>query len=410
LLRKSFSRSTPPAPSRPSSAPPVFDWIDTPERFHAFLASLPGGPVALDTEFIRENSYYAQLEIIQIAGADGRIAVVDARKTGSRAPLAALLEDPAREKIFHSASQDIEILHQFTGAAPVEVFDTQLAAAMTGHGLQTAYVNLVREIIGRRLPNTQTVSDWSRRPLTADQLLYAAQDVQYLHTLREAFLERLASLNRVAWFREEQAAQARDFAAPDPTPDEERYRGVRDWGRLHGQELAVLRELAAWREREARERDLPRQQVMPDAALIALSRARPAAPQAAADLAGVPARKVYQYSEPLFAALRRALALAPEAWPSRSAPARPDIPPGLVELCLALLRSVAEEARVAPSLVATTDEIHALVAHRARPEAARLPLLRGWRRELIGERLLELLQGRVRLSVRDSRRLVAEER
>ncbi len=410
-----------PHPSRPSStpdarsapAPPSIELIQTSKKLASLCHDLAASPlIALDSEFIREKTYYPVLEIVQIADGRGRIALLDIPALGDLGALGGLLERSGLEIVLHSATQDIQILKHYLGFVPSSLFDTQLAAALAGYGAQISHANLVRDVLGRRVPTDQTTSDWSRRPLSPAQIHYASQDVAHLHELRESLLARLSELGRLEWFREEQRRQHEDFLADAPVPDEECYHQVANWARLDGFALALLRELAAWREQEARRRNLPRNYILPDAALTALARSAPETPEALQSLGqfrDIPIGKLNTYWEPIRAAVRRARALEPAQWPSKRAGDDPEIPIGLIELFQALVRDTAEREGIAPALLATTAELRALAIRRHDCEAASLPVLQGWRRSLIGERLLALIDGRMRLRIENRDRLVIEE-
>ncbi|MCB2153568.1 ribonuclease D [bacterium] len=367
--------------------------------------------LALDTEFIGEKSYYPSLELIQIAGENGTPpGLIDARKIDDLKPLAKLVLDPKREKIFHSASQDLSILHRHLGEVPRPLFDTQLAAAMIGIGAQVSYVNLVRELLGVRLKKSQTVSDWSRRPLSAAQLSYAAEDVLYLHGLREELLKRLKEMGREAWYREEQSRRGDEASEDEQVLDEERYRSVKDWVKLSEQKLAILRELTAWREAQARKRDVPRRQVISDDGLVALARIAPDSRQEVKDARHAPLGQIFRVLDEVLPIIKKAKELPSEKWPKKNVTSRPDIPVGLVEVFQALLRATAEQEQIAAPLLATTSELTTLINNRHKLKGLELPVLTGWRRELIGERLLALLDGRMHLRIKDRDRLVIDEK
>lgn len=395
---------------------------DEPDRDFALLASdaalvafcdglASSRRIAVDTEFVGEQTYWPVLELVQLAGDDGRPGIVDVRSVRDLGPLRAVLGDPGREKILHAGAQDLPLLARVVGAAPEPVFDTQLAAAMVGLGAQPSYASLVDRLAGARVDKGQTVSDWSRRPLEARQLAYAADDVRHLHAVREALGARLASLGRTAWFEEEQARRVDAALRVHETPEEDFHRTVKDWSRLRGRELAVLRALALWREAEARDRDVPRKRVLPDPALVHLAR-RP--PRSRKDLGrlprNVPGHLVDRHADAIVSVAREAAALPREAWPVRPEGRAPDLPPGLPEVLAAVVRGVADDTGIAPPLLATSAELAALVAHRDDEAPPDLPVLRGWRRALVGETLLALLRGERVVRIADGRRLVVEAR
>lgn len=392
------------------SAPPEFQWIERAEDLESFVKSLAPGPLALDTEFIGEKTYYPTLEIVQVADTEGRIGVIDAPAVGDLGPLADPIADPEREKIFHCPHQDLEILERALGRLPEPLFDTQLAAAFVGHGLQAAYKNLVQSVLHERVGGKHTVSDWSRRPLSREQLAYCAEDVAYLHRLREKLLEGLEREGRAEWLREEQAARIEKIKAAESVPDDARYRDVKEWRKLEGRDVAVLRELAAWRESAAREMNLARRFVMGDPGLIALAQFAPRRMEDMTDLRRVPGGQARKFARPILAAIGRGLEAPKDTWPRKERHEKRAAPVGVVEALQAIARSTADRSRVATTLLASSAELQALAADHARAEELDLAVLRGWRRELAGERLLHFLRGESILAIEGGHRLIVRDR
>ena len=230
------------------------------------------GVFGLDTEFIRERTFRPDLCLLQI-GLPERSLVVDPREVTDLSGFVQVLEDPAIEKVVHAGKQDMEIFFAGTGRAPRNVFDTQIAGALLGHGDQAAYSRLVGDILGARLKKGHTFTDWAQRPLSSRQIEYALDDVRYLLPLRESLTQDLRELGRTEWLREE----SQDYEDPgsyrrDPLA---MYRRVSGAHRLSRSELAVLRELAAWREEEAERRNVPRGRIVNDTALVELTRLTP---------------------------------------------------------------------------------------------------------------------------------------
>ncbi|MCF7837737.1 MAG: HRDC domain-containing protein [Candidatus Marinimicrobia bacterium] len=250
-------------------------------------AAPPGQPVALDTEFVGERTYYPRLELLQIKAGD-RIALVDVPACRDWTHLAAWLADGDRLKILHAAESDLPLLFRLTGIWAAPVFDTQLAAAFLGHGAQISLTNLIKSQVRVDVGSHQTTSDWSQRPLSAAQLDYAADDVRYLPRLQAQLEEALRRANRWAWYEEEQRARLAQMMAQEEDPLDVMYKRVRGWQALKPRDLAVLRELAAWREGVSRTKDLPRRRLVSDEGLIELARHQPESRQAALGL-----RRVY---------------------------------------------------------------------------------------------------------------------
>jgi ribonuclease D len=337
--------------------------------------------IGLDTEFLRERTYHAQLCLVQLA-APAAAACVDPLAVRELAPLAALLAAPAVVKVMHASRQDLEVLFPVAGLTR-PVFDTQIAAALTGLAAQVGYAELVRRLLGLELAKSHTRTDWSRRPLSPEQLEYALDDVRYLLPLAERLEAQLERLGRRAWLAEELAAleETRSFA---PEPDEAwlRVRGLR--GLDPGRER-LARALAAWRERRALEHNRPRGWILDDAALreIVLRVPRSAAQLAA--IAELPAGVVRHRG----AQLLECVAGAGIADPAPPAPGRAPSDPhrnALVRSLATVTQAVAAELNLVPEVLATRRELEQLAGGRR--DGA---VLRGWRRSVLGERLLAAL-------------------
>jgi len=359
---------------------------------------------ALDTEFVGEESFIPRLELIQVAGPDFS-ALVDFPAVGTLGGLADLLSNPAVEKVVHAGKQDLELFFTHMGRAPRSVFDTQLAAAMVGYGTQIAYAQLVHRVVGARLEKSHTLSNWSQRPLTHEQITYALEDVRYLLPLHEHLQQRLTSLGRLDWVREEfRRAESRlGEAAADAR---QRYQRIRGWDGLKPRSAAVLRALAEWRDEEARQRNVPRGRVIRDDVLLELARRPPMTPAALRSTRGLHGSEAERSGAALLAVVKAAWNLPASEWPEVSRPSRPEPEAaGLVELLQAVLKSRALEAAIAPTLLATAADLQALVEAKDKRDELDLPLLRGWRRELAGDTLLQILDGRMTVLVTREGRL-----
>lgn len=352
------------------------------------------GYLALDTEFVQERSYFPRLGIVQVASA-GVEAIVDTMACPVE-PVVELLLDPAIEVIVHSGRMDFDILCGRSGSAPTRVYDTQLAAALVGLGDMISYGKLVDRTLGIKLAKLHSRTDWTRRPLSRDQIEYALDDVRHLPAVRARIDADLDALDRNGWARE-LFAELEDptvYGPPDPTTV---YRRVRGAAALDERPLAILREIAAWREAEAMARDVPRQRIMRDDVLIDIARRRPGKAGDLREMRFLDQREAQKNGAAILDAVRRGAAAPPcEALPA----ARLDEGDaagvtGLLEAWL-LARSV--EARIAPRLVATRADLEVLAVGNE-GDRARLPLLRGWRFELVGKELVELLDGRKGIAV-----------
>jgi len=349
--------------------------------------------IAVDTEFMRDTTYWPQLCLVQIAGPD-ETAAIDTLAPGiDLQPLLDLLFDPKVIKVFHAARQDIEIFFHLTGRIAAPLVDTQVAAMVCGFGDAVSYENLAAKLAGARIDKSARFTDWSRRPLTERQLSYALSDVTHLRLAYERLARRLAKTGRAPWVAEEMARLTDPHLYElDPRESWRRLKPRSDKPRL----LAVLREVAAWREEEAQRRDVPRNRVLRDEMLIEIAAH---APRAAEDLAhtrglsrGLAEGK---QGQALLAAVQRGLEL-PEADCPR-APPRLDLPAGLgplVDLLRVLLKTKCEANDVAQKLVASAEDLQRIAAEDDAP----VPALAGWRRELFGEDALALKHGRLGLT------------
>lgn len=338
--------------------------------------------LAVDTEFVRESTYRAQLCLMQVS--DGvRIACLDMLALDGPGPFADLLLDPAVRKVFHSARQDLEVLNEHLGRVPAPVWDTQIAAAMLGHPDQVGYTQLAGAELGVTLPKDHARTDWSRRPLSDEQLRYAAADVMWLLPLAERLEGQLERLGREAWATAESAALCDPaLYAFDPAGAWRRVKGA---GQLDDTALARAVALAEWREEEARRANRPRRWIIKDEAVVALAERNPGSEDALANLGILPPAVLRRHGETLLGLLREA---AGTQAPERPAPAR--LEPAQDRLArrrMKQLRELAERHRVSAPLLATRRDIDALVQGRRD-----LPLLAGWRHELAGESLLQILE------------------
>lgn len=385
---------------RPPHAPePAPALIGTTDDLAALCARLRAEPfVAVDTEFLRERTYWPELCVVQLAG-ERDVAVIDALAPGlDLAPLGELLADRAVTKVFHAARQDVEIFLLKFGAVPVPLFDTQVAAMVAGFGDQVSYDALARALAGAHIDKAHRFSDWSARPLSPAQIAYAASDVTHLRRIYAALAARLEREGRLAWVAEELAVLA-DPATyrTDPETAWERLRPRTTNRRF----LGVLRAVAAWREREAQRINIPRQRLVKDETLLEIAATAPETPAELARARGITEGFAKgKTGASLLAAVRAAKALPeselPEAPRERGGPAPS---PALVALLKVLLAAKSEESHVAPKLLASSDDLDKLAAG----DGADIPALHGWRREVFGEAALALKAGRLALGVEGRR-------
>ncbi|HEY6085280.1 MAG TPA: ribonuclease D [Nitrospira sp.] len=377
-------------------------YITSRPALETFCAQLRSSPIlALDTEFVGEETFVPRLELIQVATSE-LSAVIDfpaVQADGSLEPLWDRVCDPRVEKVVHAGRQDLDLFALHAGRIPKPFFDTQIAAAMLGFGAQIAYANLVQRISGTKLAKAHTFTNWSARPLSTDQIAYAAEDVQFLLPIHTHLQKRLHALGRQEWVREEFARLEASVGEKSREPLE-RYQRIRGWDSLKPKHAAVLRELAAWRETEAKRRNLPRGRVLRDEVLLQLARHPPKSMDELRALRGVHASEADRNGEHLLKTISAALTLPPSSWPHvpRERKQEPEST-GVVELLQAVLRARAAEAEVAPTLLATSADIQALVDAKEKRMPIDLPLLHGWRYQVAGELLTHVLEGRLSVSV-----------
>jgi ribonuclease D len=380
--------------------------ITTTAELAAFCNELQGQPfVAVDTEFMRETTYWPKLCLIQV-GAPNVEAVIDPLAEGlDMTPLLDLMRDESVLKVFHAARQDVEIFNNL-GAMPRPLFDTQVAGMAAGFGEQIAYDALVRQMLKIELDKSSRFTDWARRPLSEAQLTYALADVTHLASLFPMLRQRLADAGRLPWVEEEMRALC-DPAAYDVDPE-------KAWRRLRPRKtapkyLAVFKAVAAWRERTAQTRDQPRGRILKDEAIDELATQAPTTLDGLNTLRGVP--KGFggsKFGPDLLAAIKAALA-DPEGYaPVLEKPGPPPPPSAgaVVELLKVLLKARSEEAGVASKLIATVSDLEKIAAD----DNANTPALTGWRRDAFGADALKIKRGELALVLDGSKVRVVEVR
>lgn len=349
--------------------------------------------LAVDTEFLREKSYYPKLCLVQL-GTVEEIALIDPLAISDLSPLADIMIDTQIVKVFHACSQDLEVLFDVLDVVPQPVFDTQFAAAFLGMRQQISYGDLVNEACRVRLPKAQSLSDWSHRPLTAEQLEYAADDVRYLPRIYEKIMDELLAKDRLGWVLPEmQQLIDKISLTRDPR---EAYIHLKHSASLTRRQLAIAREACAWREEMAAQRDVPRRWVVSDEVLVECSRHLPRDINAIKRIRGA-AKISTSDAEALLAALRRGAKSDGSDLPRRAHKEHSSKDSeGVIDLMNAMVRISSAECGIAPQLLATRDDLHDLLAGKC--DCA---LLQGWRKQIIGNRLEKLLSGELGLTVKD---------
>jgi ribonuclease D len=350
--------------------------------------------ITVDTEFLRETTFWPKVCVIQIAS-DAEAVAIDALAPGlDLAPVFALMANRDVVKVFHAARQDIEIIWNLAKLIPTPLFDTQVAAMVCGYGEQVSYGELVQSICKVTIDKSSRFTDWSRRPLSEAQIEYAIKDVTHLRDIYRALLALLQKSGRMGWLGDELKTLT-SAATYEQHPENawERFRARARKPR----DIAVLMELAAWREAEAQQRDVPRSRILKDDVLLEIALAAPRTLEALVNLRAFPkAMERSRAGSDILAAVLRGLERDPKTLPPMARERRgSNGHAATVELLKVLLRQVAEHHGVAAKMIATVDDLEDIASN----DRADVPAFRGWRRELFGARALELKHGRLALTV-----------
>jgi ribonuclease D len=365
------------------------------------------GRLGVDTEFMPEGRYHPLLCLVQVAVEDEVVVLDPLERMGDATPLAEVFADPAVEIVLHAGRQDVAILRREWQTTFTSVFDTQVAAGFAGHSAQAGYTGLLHDVLKIRLAKSASFTRWDARPLTPEQLRYAREDVEHLLPLADDLQRRLTERGRLAWAREECRAIAE--ATDERDPDEVWRRLPRISG-LDAQERAVARELAAWRERTAAAEDRPVGAVIRDPTVVELAKRQPRTPKELAAIRGAGPDIMRRRAKDILAVLERGRAAPPLRLDEGERLGTEAVDGPAIALAEALVRARAQEAGLAYELIAARADLAPIVvgARRGRPEPD-VRTLRGWRRELVGAELLELLGGRRSLAVGDGGRVAVRE-
>ena len=331
----------------------MFEYIDNTQKLNDLLARLEHAEwVTLDTEFIREKTYYPRLCLIQIASADV-LACIDPLQIPDLQPFLQWLRDPRRIKVLHAAWQDLEIFyHLGNGALPAPIFDTQIAAAVLGMGDQLGYGRLVENLLGVVLDKSQSRTDWSRRPLTPAQLEYAIDDVRYLRDVYQQLRQQLEKLGRLKWLDKpfQKLADPNTYAI-DPRSSWERVRGLQI---LKPHQLAILREIAAWREERALHKDIPRRWILSDEILLDMARMQPDSAQGLRHIRGLSDEQIERHGGEWLSCIARGKAIPKSEYPQLPRRRKLDANMSVVaDLLMALLNQIANEHGISAQMIAT---------------------------------------------------------
>lgn len=367
--------------------------ITTQDELAAFCNSVADGHyITVDTEFLRDKTYFPKLCLLQIAGPD-QAAVIDPLAEGIKLdPVFKLMQKSKLTKVFHAARQDIEIFHMLSNKIPAPIFDTQVAAAVCGYGESVGYETLVNQIVGAEIDKSSRFTDWSARPLSEKQLAYALSDVTHLRVIYEELKTKVEGAGRTAWIEEEHAYLS-DPAIYKIAP-EDAWKRLK-FGHMRPKHLAVLRELAAWRELEARKQDVPRGRIMKDDALIELALGMPRKEADLSRMRSVDKHLSKTRVKIIFDCVEKALKLPSSDYPQAKSRRKPseNITSAVAMLQL-LLKVQADVHGIASSMIAGKDDMECIALGKEET-----PALTGWRYDVFGQKAQALLQGKLKLSL-----------
>lgn len=372
-------------------------YIDSDEKLGDFCNSIKDVEYcAIDTEFVREKTYYPILSLIQIA-TEAHMACVDPLVIEDFGPLITLMQKPDLIKIFHSPSQDLEILFQQFSIMPQPVFDTQLAAAVLGYDHQVGYADLVDQITGVKLEKKHTRANWNRRPLSKDEIDYAMDDVRYLLPVYRTLRTELEDKKRYAWIHNDLLAMTSISNYQIDTAELwKRLKGVQ---KLRGVELEIARHLCQWREEMAQQKDLPRRWVVKDDLIIAIARLKPSKVTDLDSIRDINEKFIQRHGNSLLEVVEVALKTPASNWPVHDANQSLSTHQQALGDCLmGLCRVAAEENQIALATLATRKDIDNLITNRKNSR-----LSQGWRFNMVGEKLLNFIYGQTVLGVHDNR-------
>ena len=376
-------------------------FISNQESFKAFVERASSSSfLAIDTEFLREKTYYAKLCLLQIA-TETEVAIIDPLKLHSLLPLAPLFEDENIVKVFHACDQDVEILYHEIGVVPKPLFDTQVAAALLGHPKQVGYAALVNSICGVSLKKADSFTDWSHRPLTNSQIQYAADDVIYLAKMYRPIVEKLEHAGRLSWLKHdfEELSNPKRFTVDARS----RFRHLKRGNQLTRKQLSAARELAAWREQRAEKNNIPRKWILTDEQIVEICKRGSRTIDDLFLVRGVREKLSTRDARDVIALIAKGTNLPEDQWPTLANHDRNernvDVEVGMMS---ALLHMRAREAGVAPQAIASSSDLAAL----ARSHKEESELLRGWKYELVGKDLEQLLEGKLSLQFQNGKLVV----
>lgn len=379
-----------------------YEFITTSQQLRDYCDSIASaGAIAFDTEFVSEDNYRPDLCLLQVAAA-GKLAVVDTHAVPDVDCFWELIASPGRETIVHAGREEFRFCKAAIGKRPHTLVDVQIAAALVGLEYPAAYGTLISKLVGKSLPKGETRTDWRRRPLTDSQITYALQDVLYLEQIRNLLMDQIEKLGRTSWLESEMLAWQNSV---DEAETGERWRRVSGISGMSNRSLAILREIWQWREEEARRRNLPARRVLRDDLLVELAKRGTPDPKRISAVRGLERGDLQRHMPKIAACVQRALEMPESSYPRQHRGS------GLSQLTLigqflsTALGSICRTQQVAASIVGTTQDVRELIAYRLGLEdfpPDNLPVLAtGWRAEVVGHRIEDLLQGRAAIRITD---------
>lgn len=372
-------------------------YVDNNEQLHQLCESIKDAPLLiLDTEFIREKTYRAKLCLIQIA-TDDIVACVDPIALTDLSPLMDIINDESKLKILHSARQDYEIFYDLNNKLPQPIFDSQLAASLLGYGEQVGYGSLVEKVLGVQLDKAHTRTDWSNRPLNQAQIRYASDDVYYLRQLYPLLKKQLADQGREKWLDEEFAALCKpDLYVTHPKDAWNKVKGI---NRLRPRQLAAAMNISEWREEMAIEKNRPRRWILADDILLAAAQLLPKNLSQLETIVNIKKATIDNSGEIILSCIKRALELEQDDLPSTTKPKRLSADQEIMaDFLMTQIKLVAKEQSISPANIANRKMIEKLINGETDN-----PLLTGWRYQLAGKIIQELLSGEVGLSIKNNK-------
>ena len=373
---------------------------------NAVAEAQSAGAVGIDTEFIWERTYYPKLGLVQIGYPDGRCELIDALEIEDWSPLKTLIEDQETVKILHDAQQDLMILKRTCGALPKNIFDTQWASGFVGLSSTISLSRLLKVLLKVQLSKSETRSDWLARPLSTKQTHYAEDDVRYSTRLMQEILNKAESLGRSQWILEEMLHYENTAIYEEFDPETEMPR-VRGSGALTNKQRDILRALGAWREHEARKRNLPRSFILSDDAIVSMLKKIPPSAEAIKPCRGLTEKTLKYNRSKIWAAIERGIAgnLPDLSHKDKQKPAADDGYESRVDLALGLVKGTCLAAQLDPGLIGNRADVTKLVLEAGMEDLRHHRILRGWRAEFIGNQLLNVLRGRGSVKVNSETQL-----